>query len=95
MSDPVEIGQGEQHLELVVVLFEASVARLLEAELTLDHPKGMFHFGPQVGFCRLQQRLKSSFRCVGQRTSLTWSHGDPELTRIVFELLALLNAEMT
>jgi hypothetical protein len=48
-----------------------------------------------VGFCLLNQIFKPPLRRIGQRTSLTWSHGDPELARIVFELLALLNAEMT
>ena len=45
LPDLVEVGQGEQHLEIVIVLFEASVARLLESKLMLDHPKWMFHFG--------------------------------------------------
>jgi len=45
LPDLVEVGQSEQHLELVVVLLDTSVARLLKAELMLDHPKGMFHFG--------------------------------------------------
>ena len=94
MSDPVEIGQGEQHLELVIVLLDTSVARLLEAELMLDHPKGMFHLGSQVSFCRLKQILQSSLRCVGQRAALTWPHADPELACTVLERLTLFDAEM-
>ena len=94
MSDLVEVGQSEQHLELVIVLLHASVARLLEAELMLDHPKGMFHLGSQVSFCRLKQIFQSSLCRIGQGATLAWPHGYPELAVAVLEFFTLLNAEM-
>jgi hypothetical protein len=60
LPDLVEVGQSEKHLELVIVLFDASVAHLMEAELSFDHPKGMFHLGAQMSFCRLKQILLTS-----------------------------------
>lgn len=61
------IGEGKRHLEFLIILLDASVMRLLESELMLDHPKGIFLLGSQVGFCRLRQILQSSLRCIGQR----------------------------
>lgn len=65
LPDLIEVGQSKKHLELLIVLLDASVARLLEAELSFDYPKGMFHLGSQVSFCRLNQILQPSLRRIG------------------------------
>ncbi len=39
LPDLVEVGRRKQSLVLVVALLDASIARLLESELMLDHPK--------------------------------------------------------
>lgn len=44
-----QVGQGKQRDELCRALLQASVAHFYKAELALDHPKGMFYLGPDVG----------------------------------------------
>ena len=43
-----QVGQRKQRDNLGGVLLESAVANLHKAELALDHPKGMLHFGPDA-----------------------------------------------
>ena len=59
-----EVGQSKEKLQLEVVLADTSVENLPESELTFDYPKGMLHFGAEVGLRRLNQIQKPALLCL-------------------------------
>ena len=88
------VRQGKEQLQLEVVLADASIEDLSEAELTFDDPKGMFHFGPEVGLCRLNQIQKPALRCLWKHSAMAGLHGNSELCFAVLEFVSFLDADV-
>ena len=63
-TTPERIRQGKEQLQFEVVLTDAPVEDLPEAKLAFDDPKGMFHFGAEVGLRRLNQIQKRALLCL-------------------------------
>jgi len=57
----VEICQGKQDIELVVILGYAPVSGFGKPKLPLDDPEWVLHFGSNTGFGLLQQFLWTLF----------------------------------
>ena len=65
---------------------------LSEAELTVDDPKGMVHFGAEVGLCRLNQIQKSALWRLWTYSALAGLHGNSELSLAVLDIATFLVA---
>jgi hypothetical protein len=59
-----QIGKSKQHLELEVILLDASVEDLPESKLAFDDPEWMLHLRSEMGFGALHQLEQLSFRCI-------------------------------
>ena len=89
-----EVCQGKKQLQLEVVLADTSVEDLPESELTFDDPKGMLHFGAEVGFRRLNQIQNPALWCLWKNSALAGLHGNPELSLAVLEVVSFLDADV-
>jgi hypothetical protein len=52
----------------------------------------MLHFGAEVSLRRLNQIQKPALRCLWKHSALAGSHGNPELSFAVLELVSFLVA---
>ncbi len=48
MPAHIEITQRKQHVKVVIILGQATIAHLSKTKLTLDHPEGVSDFGPDA-----------------------------------------------
>jgi len=87
-----EICQGKELLQFYVVLADASVEHLPDPKLAFDDPNGILHFGPEVGFRRLNQIQKPVLRCLWKHSALAWLHGNFALSLAVLKIVLLLVA---
>ena len=63
-TSEIKIGQSGQHIDLAVILCQATQSGLFKAELLFDHPEWVLELGAHVCICSLDQILQSSIWSV-------------------------------
>ena len=63
-TSEIKIGQSGQHIDLAVILCQATQSGFFKAELLFDHPEWVLDLGADVCLCSLDQILKPSFWSV-------------------------------
>jgi len=94
LPDHPEICQSKEQLQFEVVFADTPVEDLPEAKLTFNDPKGMLHFGSEVGFRRLNQIQKPALWCLWKHSALAGLHGNSELSLAVLEIITFLDADV-
>ena len=69
----IQMGQSSHHIDLAVVLGQATSSGLLKTELLLDHPEWVLHFQADVGLGDFDQILQPALRRIPQNSAFARS----------------------